>query len=76
MFPSEQKLQEAINELPKDHEPSHYTVIIQDNRGNHLATRYVRASSNRRAVLTGLKINRYLFRDRKTAHATAGFGYK
>ncbi|WP_160153309.1 hypothetical protein [Microbulbifer sp. ALW1] len=68
---TEEQLQEKINALPHEHEPRSYSVIITDKRGNHLATRYVRARSPEIARLVGFKVNYYLFGYKSSFDASA-----
>lgn len=68
---AEEKLQARIDALPKDHVPWPYEVLIFDKRDRLINTRYVRASSVERAALTGYKVDRYLFRNKKGYRASA-----
>jgi hypothetical protein len=68
---NEESLQARINALPREHDPKPYAVTITDKRGNFVATRYVRASSKKRAELAGAKANIYIFGNKKTFGATA-----
>lgn len=68
---SEESLQAQISALPREHAPLPYLVLIFDKRNKLIATRYVRASSLKRAVLTGIKVNKYLFGNNKTFRAAA-----
>lgn len=66
-----EKLQTRIDTLPREHEPTAYSVIISDRRGAYLSTRYVRASSKARAELVALKVERFIFGGRNAAAARA-----
>ncbi|GAB2507397.1 hypothetical protein [Microbulbifer agarilyticus] len=68
---TEEQLQAKIDALPREHEPRRYRVIVSDKHGNHLATRIVRASSQERARLTGLKVNCYVFGQKRSFDARA-----
>jgi hypothetical protein len=68
---SEQQLQHAIDQLPKDHPPMPYKVAMKDRKGKLITHRYVRASSERRAELTAIKANKFIFRCKKTVKASA-----
>lgn len=72
MAVSEAGIQARIDELPRDHKPRMYEVLLKDKKGHYLTTRYVRASSRQRAVLVGIKVQRFTFNDRHVADATAG----
>lgn len=64
-------MQARIDALPREHAPLPYAVTITDKRGNYIATRYVRASSAARARLVGVKVNIYVFGNKKTFDAKA-----
>lgn len=68
---SEAELQNRINVLPKEHPPRSYEVLLFDKKDRYLGKRYVRASSQERAKLTGYRVDRYLFGNRNAYRATA-----
>lgn len=72
-LPLTSKLQNRINELPKEHEPKAYTVTLRDKRGVFISTRYVRASSPKRAELTAARVEIDVFGG-KPATAIARLG--
>ena len=67
------RLQQRINALPKEHLPQGYTVTLRDKRGKYISTRYVRASSAKRAELTAARVEIDVFSG-KPATATAQLG--
>ena len=71
---SEAELQNRIDKLPKEHAPRPYKVLLFDKKGSYLNTRYVRASSPERAKLTGYKVDRYVFGNRKAFSAKVAQG--
>lgn len=71
MSEAKRKAQEIIDALPRDHPPRPYCVTIRDRRGTPIDTRYVRASSIERAKATGLRVNRFDFKNRKSVSASA-----
>ncbi len=67
------KLQQRINALPKEHLPKGYTVTLRDKRGRYISTRYIRASSAKRAELTAARVEIDVFSG-KPATAQARLG--
>ena len=70
----EEALRAKLKGLPRDHDPTPYTVKVLDRRGNLLTRRYVRASSQARAELLGYIVNKYIFRIKLTFSASARIG--
>ena len=67
----EHTIQQKIDALPKIHPPRGYTVYLSDKRGVAVGIRLVRASSQARAELTGLRVERYIYGNRKAIGAKA-----
>lgn len=55
------QIQEAITNAPIEHDPCGYAVTLTDKTGKVRHTRYVRASSEKRARLTALRTERGVF---------------